>query len=199
MPIAALMVDVDGVLVRHESGRTWHADFLTDLGIDPGILHNEFFETHFSDVVLGKANIEDRLGTVLARIAPSVSTQQLLDYWFEHDSPIDQTLLGDLRALRATGIRLHLVTVQEHRRAEYLWNVLDFRNAFDGIHYSAEVGVAKPDPEFYRLVERRVGLEPSTLLLIDDRAANVEAARARGWRAFLWTPASTLTEAIEQS
>jgi putative hydrolase of the HAD superfamily len=196
MPIETIMVDVDGVLIRHKSGRTWQSDLLADLGIDPGILHEEFFQPHFRDVVLGRADIDNRLAPVLERIAPTVSTERLLAYWFEHDAAIDPRLLGDLRDVRATHIPVHLATVQEHRRVDYLWNTLGLRDDFDGIHYSADLGVAKPDPAFYRAVEQRVGAAPGKLLLIDDREDNVEAARRAGWRAHLWTPESTLAEAL---
>jgi len=46
-------------------------------------------------------------------------------------------------------------------------------------------GVMKPDPRIYVEAERRFGLSPDTTVFIDDRAENIEAARARGWRAFV--------------
>lgn len=44
-------------------------------------------------------------------------------------------------------------------------------------------GVLKPDPRIYAAAERRFGLDPARTLFVDDRADNVAAARARGWRA----------------
>ena len=46
------------------------------------------------------------------------------------------------RSVRRTGVELHLVTVQEHRRAAYLWHDLGLRERFDGLHHSAAVGLA---------------------------------------------------------
>ena len=46
-------------------------------------------------------------------------------------------------------------------------------------------GVMKPDPRIYVEAERRFGLSPDTTVFIDDRPENIEAARARGWRAFV--------------
>jgi FMN phosphatase YigB (HAD superfamily) len=45
------------------------------------------------------------------------------------------------------------------------------------------LGVAKPDSAIYAEFERLVGLQGADILFFDDRADNVAAARARGWRA----------------
>ncbi|MEM1414178.1 MAG: HAD family phosphatase [Myxococcota bacterium] len=45
---------------------------------------------------------------------------------------------------------------------------------------SCKTGVRKPAPEAYRLPLRRLGVAPETLLFVDDRETNVEAARAEG-------------------
>jgi 2-haloacid dehalogenase len=42
-------------------------------------------------------------------------------------------------------------------------------------------GVMKPHAAIYAEAERRFALEPAATVFIDDRAENIEAARARGW------------------
>jgi putative hydrolase of the HAD superfamily len=114
-------------------------------------------------------------------------------YWFEKDANLDHDLLAELAALRAGGLELHLATVQEHRRADYLWNVIGLKDRFDGLHHSAACGVGKPDPAYFAAVERRSGFAPSELVLIDDKARNVEAAEVAGWGCVLWTGEEHLT------
>lgn len=49
---------------------------------------------------------------------------------------------------------------------------------------SAELGWRKPAPEFFRAIERRLGLSPAALLLVgDDPDLDVAAARRAGWHA----------------
>lgn len=62
----------------------------------------------------------------------------------------------------------------------------------DVVVYSHEVGLAKPDPAVYALTTRRLGVPDAEIGFLDDNLANVEAARAFGWRALLHvdTPAS---------
>ena len=48
-------------------------------------------------------------------------------------------------------------------------------------------GVKKPDTRFFAKVQATVALSGQEILLIDDSAQNIEAARLVGWQAFLWT------------
>ena len=56
---------------------------------------------------------------------------------------------------------------------------------FDDIVVSAEVGMAKPRPEIFRLAADRLGLAPEACVFVDDWDKNVEAARAVGMEAVL--------------
>ncbi|HKT74519.1 MAG TPA: HAD family phosphatase [Steroidobacteraceae bacterium] len=50
-----------------------------------------------------------------------------------------------------------------------------------GVLPSYVAGFMKPHEGIYREAERRFGLEPAQTVFIDDRADNIDAARARGW------------------
>ena len=193
--LKALMVDVDGVLITPRLGG-WAADLETDLGVSKADLAEQFFAVHWEDVVLGNAGLHERLGPVLARIAPGVSSHQLAAYWFAKDSVLDYQLLDDLALVRARGVQVHLATVQEHERAAYLWDRLEFRGQFDAMHYAADLGAKKSDPEFYAAVEARTGFAPADLVLLDDTLANVEAARAAGWGGVHWTGERRLADVL---
>jgi putative hydrolase of the HAD superfamily len=186
MAIKAIMVDVDGVLLVHPDAKGWSVDLERDLGLSGSKLQSFFFDLHWDDVIHGRASLRERLDPVLQEIAPHVSCDELIDYWFRNDAHVNQALLAELGSIRREGIAVHLATVQEHERARYLWEVLDFRSRFDGMHYAAELGCAKPDPLFYKRVELRTGFKPEDIFFIDDRPANVAAAHECGWGAALW-------------
>lgn len=186
MMLKALMVDVDGVIITPRPGG-WAADLERDLGLSSAALQGHFFRPHWNDIVLGRASLHDRLGAMLAELAPHLTSHQLAAYWFEKDAQLNAPLLADLAHLRATGVQLHLATIQEHERAAYLWDTLGLRHSFDAMHYAADLGLKKSDPAFYPAVEARTGFAPADLALLDDTASNVEVARAAGWRGLLWT------------
>ena len=193
------MVDVDGVLIRGrpDDGCHWSTSLEADLGLSAEDLHREFFAVHWDEIVTGRAMLADCLPAVLQRIAPHLTTDQLIDYWFARDSRLDRKLLHDLIRLRSSGIQIHLATNQEHLRAQYLLDELGLADHVDSIQYSAQFGVRKPEPGFFRAVMSRTGLSPDEILLIDDTAENIQGARIIGWRAVLWTAEKSLYEALE--
>ena len=192
MTPAILMVDVDGVVVRPANPLGWSADIERDLGIPAAALQSRFFQVHWADVAHGRAGLRERLGVVLAEIAPHVSCETLIRYWFEGDAELDVSLLAQIAAVRATGVAVHLATVQEHERAAWLWNDLGLGDHFDDMHYAANLGASKPSQAFYSAVEQRVGLRGPAIAFIDDSERNVHAARERGWQAALWTSGASL-------
>jgi putative hydrolase of the HAD superfamily len=196
MTLKVLMVDVDGVIVRHPDPKGWSANLEADLGLQVEDLQVAFFQPHFHDIVLGRATLRERLAPVLAEIAPHLTCDALCTYWFEQDSVLDNDLLDQLAAVRDTGIELHLATVQEHERANYLWTHLALNQRFDAMHYAAALGHAKPAPEFFAAIEAATGFAPREMFFIDDNAANVDAARSRGWPAAVWTGNDRLSDLL---
>ncbi|WHO73296.1 HAD-IA family hydrolase [Rhizobium sp. BT03] len=193
-----LMVDVDGVLIhgRPADGLP-HFTFLErDLGLRPELLQQEFFQTCWGDIIVGRAALEPSLAEVLATIAPHLSAATLIDYWFENDSRLDLTLLEELAALRQSGVTLFLATNQEHRRARYLMEQAGLGAHVDGIFYSAALGHSKPSPDFFRLATERASALPGEIAFIDDMVVNVEAARQFGWHAAQWTAGARLHETL---
>lgn len=189
------MMDVDGVVIVPRPGG-WACDLEADLGLAPADLQAWFFAPHWNDIVLGRAGLHERLGPVLAEIAPHLTSQQLAAYWFEKDAALDHGLLDDLAAIRGAGTQVHLATVQESLRADYLWTALGLRDRFDAMHYAADLGAKKSDPAFYAAVEARTGFAPSELVLIDDTAANLDVARACGWGGVLWDGTARLSDVL---
>ncbi|UPH71869.1 HAD-IA family hydrolase [Abyssibius alkaniclasticus] len=59
--------------------------------------------------------------------------------------------------------------------------------AFDRRYISGRMGVTKPDPRIYEMVQADCGLAGPDLYFIDDRAENIATAAALGWRIHLFT------------
>jgi putative hydrolase of the HAD superfamily len=198
MPRKAIMVDVDGVVIAHPDPKGWSANLERDIGISPAILQTRFFNLHWDDVAHGRAGLRDRLAPVLAEIAPLVTCDTLIEYWFSNDAHVNSGLLAELEGIRGGGIEVHLATIQEHERACYIWEQLDFKSRFDQMHYAAALGCLKPGANFYHLIESAVGLSAEAIFFIDDKAENIEGARACGWTAALWTGQQSLRELMAE-
>lgn len=61
-----------------------------------------------------------------------------------------------------------------------------FLAEFDRHYISGHMGVIKPDPAIYAMVEEDCGIAPKALLFADDRIDNIAAAQARGWQGHLF-------------
>ncbi len=194
--VRAVMLDVDDVVIIHPEPTGWSVNLERDLGLSAPLLQQAFFALHWDDIIHGRASLRERLAPVLAEIAPGLSCDVFIDYWFANDAHLNQPLLAEVALIRAQGLPVHLATVQEHERARYLWDTLDFRSRFDGLHYAADLGAAKPHADFYARIEQRTGLAPADIFFADDKQDNVDAALARGWQAVLWTGHARLSDLL---
>ncbi len=104
------------------------------------------------------------------------------DRWIELASPRIEGSIALLRALRAKGVPVFALTnfgVNSYAAAVPL---MDFLSEFDREYVSGRMGVIKPDPRIYAMVEADCGIAGDRLLFTDDRADNITAAADRGWR-----------------
>ena len=73
----------------------------------------------------------------------------------------------------------------------------DFERVFDPILFSYEFGTTKPNHAIFAGVQARLGQDPASILLIDDSAANIAAARAAGWQAERFADAASLAQSLD--
>jgi epoxide hydrolase-like predicted phosphatase len=79
--------------------------------------------------------------------------------------------------------------------ALYLSEKRSLAGLFEVVTSSAEVGLAKPDPEIYLLTLKRLNLPPGEALFIDDLVRNTTAADELGMASILFTnPTQLRTE-----
>ncbi len=108
------------------------------------------------------------------------------DNWIELATPAIPRSVTLLRALRARGVPVFALTNFGIESFAYARTKYDFLDEFDRAFVSGHMGVIKPDPAIYEMVEAECGVAPERLLFTDDRADNVTAAEARGWQAHLF-------------
>jgi 2-haloacid dehalogenase len=104
------------------------------------------------------------------------------DRWIELASPRIEGSIRLQRALRAKGVPVFALTNFGKHSFEEAVPMMDFLQDFDRLYVSGRMGVIKPDPRIYAMVEDDCGIAPDRLLFTDDRADNITAAARRGWR-----------------
>ena len=58
--------------------------------------------------------------------------------------------------------------------------VVELFSQFDAVIESSKVGLRKPNPAIYNLACEQVGVEPATVVFLDDLGINLKPARAMG-------------------
>lgn len=92
-----------------------------------------------------------------------------------------------LESLRQQGVPDYAITNFSHEKFGIAKERFPFLAEFRGTIVSGEEKLLKPDPEIYRLLFDRYGLDPSECVFIDDSAANVEGGRTVGMHALHFT------------
>jgi 2-haloacid dehalogenase/putative hydrolase of the HAD superfamily len=117
-------------------------------------------------------------------------------WWEMFSGPIAETEAA-IEALHARGVpQFGLSNIS----AETLQGTLAMSPAFGRLTAYVASGLEKlikPDPAIFALACERFGYAPSDLLLIDDSARNIEAARAAGFDVHHFTDPAALRPALE--
>ena len=195
--IATVVFDLGGVLIDWDPRHLYRQMFA-----DP-----EEMEVFLRDVVSPDWNAEQDSGRTWAE-----ATALLLEQHPEHEPIItayvdrwDEMLAGPfedtvavLSDVRDAGLRLYALTnwsAETFPRARTLFPFLDW---FEGIVVSGEEGIRKPDPEIWRRLIGRYGIDPATSVYIDDVPRNVEVATDLGFEAIHFeSPAQLRARLVE--
>ncbi len=69
---------------------------------------------------------------------------------------------------------------------------------FASIVLSHEVGTVKPEPDIFAAAAARAGVAADRIFFTDDIPAHVDAARAAGWQAEVFTSAAALIDGLDR-
>ncbi|MCL4397592.1 HAD family phosphatase [Patescibacteria group bacterium] len=72
-----------------------------------------------------------------------------------------------------------------------------YMSLFDTIVISADVGLAKPDPEIYLLTAKKLGVAPEECVFIDNLGSNVRGAESVGMQGITFNNAEELKKELE--
>ncbi len=97
----------------------------------------------------------------------------------EYARPIQKNV-DFLHSAKRAGYRVFYLSNFQRQNWQTLRQKVDFFYLFDGGIVSHSVRCIKPEPEIYRILIDRYALVPEDTLFIDDKAANIMAAREFG-------------------
>ena len=111
---------------------------------------------------------------------------------------LDQGMLAWAGRLRSAGLRTGLLSNLPEPLGVHLRHEMLLPDLFDHHSFSYELRAAKPEAAIYQHALEGLGVEPAEALFIDDRAENVEGARACGIRSIQFESPRRLQEQLEE-
>ncbi|MEU4289183.1 HAD-IA family hydrolase [Kribbella sp. NPDC026596] len=179
--VSAVLFDADGVIQR--PSQDWWSRLSSLVPSDTDAFVADLMAAEKPSLV-GKGDFRDAVAEVLARWNSPASLEEALEpwHWFTAE-PAVISLIGDLRT---AGIGCHLATNQQAYRRAIMQDERGYGGWFDQTFYSCDLGLAKPDPAYFRAILAAIDVPASSVLFIDDNEANVAGAASVGLQAELF-------------
>ena len=197
MEIKNIVFDVGKVLVYFE----------------PDWIMNKLGFTEETKAVLRKAMFEDPLWNEVDRGV--LSTEELVAAFAKNAPEYEKEIrdiylrVGDsiellphavewTASLKEKGYHLYIISNYGEYTLEQTKEKMDFLKYMDGAIFSYQYQIIKPDARIYEQLLKNYDLKAQECVFIDDKAENVEAAKAVGYQGIVFTTYEAVTKELEE-
>ena len=194
MPIKATIWDLSGVLLLTIRG-TFNSMLAERLEVPEKDVERVIYSPKNALWDLGEMTDDEFYEFMLQTLSLPPEKKAAIKRFVIDDFYIDPPLLDYIRALRTrvTTVLLTNFPTHVHDHFRKAWFI---DGAFDHVIASCDVKLLKPDPRMYELALARAGCRAEEAVFIDDRAVNVEGARALGLQAVLYETREQVIQAV---
>ena len=183
--IKAIVFDYGGVIEKEDG------DVIQDIAIYLGTTRNEWQKIYFS--VNHLANIGKKtMREVMAMVAKAFNaTDEQISNIYEmleerkKTKHIDLELIEIIKDLKNKNYKIGLVSNWSKVLRKKLKDQ-DIHDLFDEIIISEEVGYQKPQPEIFNITSKKLGIENSEMVFVDDTERSLEGAEETGYIPILY-------------
>ncbi len=146
---------------------------------------------------IGLFGIDEYVATLNQALRRRLSREEIIDLRLQVIQGEDEDVLEIIRALSS---QWKVACFSNTHALHWDHMVANYRSFNLWRHTIAShlIQAAKPDSKAFAIVCRELEASPGELLFIDDALANVEAARAVGWRAIHFKGAAALREELQE-
>lgn len=103
--------------------------------------------------------------------------------WFHISKKVTKWALD----IQKEGFKLGILSNMPHEFLELYETKITLFQEADIAIFSCREGIIKPEPAIYEITAQKLNCEPHEIVFFDDLQANIDAALAAGFKAFLWT------------
>ncbi|HEX9503183.1 MAG TPA: HAD family hydrolase [Patescibacteria group bacterium] len=189
--IKALLIAGDGVTIKKTK---YFSDVYAQEYHIPEAKLRPFFKDKLRMCQRGQADLKHEVTPYLKGWGWKGSVDDFLDYWFRTQTIPNQPVMDVVKDLRAGNIKCCLVSDQEKYRANYISNILHFKEYFDECFYSCDLGYNKSQKDFFEIIIKRLNLKPEEIIYWDDE--DIETAKEVGINASVYTSLENFQEEV---
>jgi HAD superfamily hydrolase (TIGR01509 family) len=181
MTVKAVIFDMDGTLIE---AKDWHFNALNEALEIFGVTITRFeHETTFdglpTKVKLAMLNEQGRIPAHLNSMISAVKQERTIREIARQCYPRVEHLLM-MAWLKERGFKIAVATNSIRSTAEVMLKSSGLYPFLDELVTNEDVKASKPDPEIFRLTSKKLGLEPSECLVIEDHDYGLKAAQLAG-------------------
>lgn len=195
--IRAIIFDF-GRVISAAKPTTLFQGYERELGLSPGMLNRVMFGSAvWREVLVGRRTSDEywrEIGPRLGLGTPEAITAFRQRY--RADERVNEGVRDLMQRLHGQ-YKLAVLSNAPAGLSDWLaeWGLIGL---FEYVFCSAEEGVAKPDPASFERVLERLAVAPGEAVFVDDTIGHVEAARALGLHAVLFTTAEALEVELDR-
>ncbi len=178
--VEAVVFDIGNVLIEWQPER--HFDSLMAPARRQALFAEADLETMNAAIDLGAPFRETVYDWAERHPAWRAEIRRWHDDWLAMASPAIARSVQLMAALRKRGVAVFALSNFGTDTFTLACRHYPFLRGFDRVFLSGELRLAKPDPRIYAALQEAAGLRGDQLLFADDRAENIAAAAALGWK-----------------
>ncbi|MBQ7191770.1 MAG: HAD family phosphatase [Paludibacteraceae bacterium] len=184
--IHSLLFDLGGVLIDLDVQRSLNAiGALTDRNkrnnyiTSDGLLGGH--DSHLINLYqTGDISTDDFLQTILRSCRQGVTKEQVIEAWFAMLLGMQERKIQLLHELKQKGYNIYILSNINELHVDWTMQHCPVLRQMDGLFFSNEIHLAKPDPRCYDYVLQHTDILPQETLYIDDLLPNINAGKQAG-------------------
>jgi putative hydrolase of the HAD superfamily len=196
--ISTILWDVGGVLLTNGWDHNERNVVLSRFDVDKDAFEQRHPETNDA-WEKGLLTVEQYLQTTVFYEPRSFSSNEFLAAMKEQSQVLKDSAIGILGQLATSNsVMLGMLNNEARELNDYRIDTFKLRDYFQIFLSSCYVGLRKPDAAIFKLALDVLQRDPQTIVFVDDRAGNVQAANNAGMHGIQYKGSSQLKSEFEK-